>query len=59
MGLKLVPDQTDIKFMGLRMVAMLISLALIIGSIGAFFTLNLNYGIDFKGGVTIDRKSVV
>lgn len=54
MFLKLVPDQTDIKFTRMRFTAMILSIALLIGSVIALFTLGLNFGIDFRGGVTIE-----
>jgi preprotein translocase SecF subunit len=36
------------------MVAIILSAILLIGSIGAFFTVGLNFGIDFRGGVTVE-----
>lgn len=54
MFLKLVPDHTEVPFTRVRFAAMLVSAALIIGSIGALFTIGLNFGVDFKGGVTIE-----
>lgn len=54
MLLKLVPDQTKIEFIKLRFAAMILSAALVVGSIGALFTLGLNFGIDFRGGVSIE-----
>ncbi len=54
MLLKLVPDQTKIGFIKLRFAALILSAALVVGSIAALFTLGLNFGVDFKGGVTIE-----
>ncbi len=54
MLLKLVPDQTHIGFIKLRFAALALSAVLVVGSIVALFTLGLNFGVDFKGGVTIE-----
>jgi preprotein translocase SecF subunit len=54
MLLKLIPDDTHIPFTKWRFVAMLISAALVVASIAAVMTLGLNYGVDFRGGVTIE-----
>lgn len=54
MYLKLVPDETTIQFIKMRFLALGLSAFLIIGSITALFTLGLNFGVDFRGGVTIE-----
>lgn len=54
MLLKLVPDQTHIGFTKMRFAAMALSAALVVGSLIAVFTLGLNFGVDFRGGVTIE-----
>ena len=54
MYLKLVPDKTAIAFTRMRFAAMILSAALIVGSFFALFTIGLNFGIDFRGGVTIE-----
>ena len=54
MFLKLVPDQTNVPFTKVRFVAMIFSAALIVGSFLALFTIGLNFGVDFRGGVTIE-----
>ncbi|MEM9421617.1 MAG: protein translocase subunit SecF [Pseudomonadota bacterium] len=54
MGLRIIPSQTNIPFSKFRNVSAAISLAAILGSIAAFFTLGLNFGIDFTGGVTVE-----
>ena len=54
MLLKLIPDQTKIPFTSWRMIAAAISAALLVGSVIAVSTLGLNFGVDFKGGVTIE-----
>ena len=52
--LQLVPDNTHIDFLRFRTIAFAVSAAALIGSIGAFFALGLNFGIDFRGGITIE-----
>ena len=54
MYLKLVPDQTNIPFTKMRFVALAISAVAVIGSIFALFTIGLNFGVDFRGGVTVE-----
>ncbi|MGE0409427.1 MAG: protein translocase subunit SecF [Amphiplicatus sp.] len=54
MLLKLVPDNTTIPFTKWRHVVIMISAALVVASIAAVATLGLNYGVDFRGGVTIE-----
>ena len=54
MAFQLIPSDTKIDFVQFRMIAQSISALLIIGSIVAFFTIGLNFGIDFRGGVTVE-----
>lgn len=54
MYLKLVPDETAIRFIRMRFGALAVSAFLIVGSIISLFTLGLNFGVDFRGGVTIE-----
>lgn len=48
--LKLVPDNTNIKFLKLRVPFFVISLVLIFGSWAAVAVNGLNFGVDFAGG---------
>ncbi len=43
-----------IDFMGQRKLAMLLSMALILGSIGSLVTKQLNWGLDFTGGTLVE-----
>ena len=56
MLLKLVPEKTNIQFMWLRKVTFPLSLVIAAASIALFFTVGLNFGIDFKGGTVIEMK---
>ena len=54
---RLIPTDTNIPFIKVRFAAFLVSVALILGSLGAFFTLGLNFGIDFRGGTAIEVRT--
>ncbi|MFK8030727.1 MAG: protein translocase subunit SecF [Gammaproteobacteria bacterium] len=49
--MQLLKNTTNFNFVGHRRPAMLISLALVILSIGSLFVQKLNLGVDFTGGV--------
>lgn len=53
-GLKLIPDNTKIDFIGQRYVAFAVTLIMIVGSIFLLATKGLNFGIDFTGGTLIE-----
>ncbi|MBA5776739.1 protein translocase subunit SecF [Stappia sp. F7233] len=57
MYLKLVPENTNYRFMWLRKFSFPLSMAIAVASIALFFTVGLNYGIDFKGGTVIEMKT--
>jgi len=54
MPLRLVPQDTHIRFIKFRMIAFVVSGLLAVASLGLFFTKGLNYGIDFQGGTMIE-----
>ncbi|MEX6632084.1 protein translocase subunit SecF [Hyphococcus sp. ECK-19] len=54
MLLKLVPDSTNVRFIKMRAIALVFSAFLVVGSLIAVSTLGLNFGVDFRGGVTIE-----
>jgi preprotein translocase subunit SecF len=58
--LKLVPDDTNIKFLKLRVPFFVLSIVLIVGSWAAVLTQGLNFGVDFAGGqevrLTFDER---
>ena len=55
--IKLVPQGTSLAFMIYRKVSFPLSAALLVGSLAMFVAVNLNYGIDFRGGTLIEYKS--
>ena len=52
--LKIFNRDTHIDFMRQRVVAMVLSLVLIVVSIGSLFVQQLKFGIDFTGGTQIE-----
>ncbi len=54
MLLRLVPQTTDINFLGARKIAIVVSALLIVASMSLFAINSLNYGIDFKGGIKLE-----
>ncbi|WP_430512369.1 hypothetical protein [Pannonibacter phragmitetus] len=55
--LRLFPDNTKYRFMWLRKVSFPLAILIGIASFGLFFTVGLNFGIDFKGGSLIEMKT--
>ena len=57
-GLDFVPHGTKIPFLSFRFFAFLFSGLALIASIALFFTKDLNYGIDFIGGTSMEIRHV-
>lgn len=55
--LKLVPENTKLNFMGPARFTFGLSLVLVVLSLVAFFSIGLNFGIDFRGGTSIRTES--
>ena len=56
-GRTLIPSGTHIPFMRFRDVCFSVSLVAIVAALILFFTVGLNYGVDFKGGLMVEVKS--
>ncbi len=54
---RFVPDVTNIPFMKWRNWAFAFSIITSIGALALFSTINMNYGIDFKGGSLIEVQA--
>ncbi len=53
--LKLIPDDTKIPFISYRWPALAFTLVLFFGALFAIFAYpGLNYGVDFRGGITLE-----
>jgi preprotein translocase subunit SecF len=55
--LRFVPDHTKIEFMRGRIIGLVVSAVLSTASILLFFYPGLNYGIDFRGGISIEART--
>jgi preprotein translocase subunit SecF len=54
--LRLVPDNTRIRFMRGRFAGLIVSAVLSLASVALFFYPGLNYSVDFAGGVVIELR---
>ena len=55
--LRLIPSDTDIDFLSIKKFAFLFSILIISGTFISLFLNNLNYGIDFKGGILLEVRA--
>lgn len=53
-GIKFIPDNVNIDFIGQRYFAFAVTIVMIVGSLFLVATKGLNYGIDFTGGTLIE-----
>ncbi len=56
-GIKFIPDNTKIDFIGQRFIAFGLTFALIAASVFLMATKGMNYGIDFTGGTLIEVQT--
>lgn len=54
--IRLVPDGTNIDFMGLRFICFALGIIAVLGSFVLFATKGLSYGIDFRGGTLVEMR---
>ena len=55
--IRLVPAHTTIDFLGKRKLALILSTAINVLSLVGVFTIGLNFGIDFQGGIAIQVRA--
>jgi len=55
--LRLIPSNTNIDFLSIKKFAFLFSILVISGTFLSLFFNNLNYGIDFKGGILLEVRA--
>lgn len=55
-AIRVIPDDTNINFIGMRFAAFALSIAIVIGSIVLVVQKGLNFGIDFTGGTMIEVR---
>lgn len=56
-GLKVIPDDIKINFIGQRYIAFALSVLIMLGSFGLMGVKGFNYGIDFTGGTLIEIET--
>jgi|APFEC2959095171_1045051.scaffolds.fasta_scaffold00002_419 SecD/SecF fusion protein len=52
-----LPSEPTIRFMRMRTIAFIFSAVASIAAVGSFMSVDMNYGIDFRGGSSIEIKA--
>ena len=55
--LRLIPNNTNFDFLRIKVIAFFFSLIILSGTFVSLMVNNLNYGIDFKGGILLELRS--
>ena len=55
--LRLIPSNTNFDFLRFKKIAFIFSAIIILGTFVSLLINNLNYGIDFKGGILLELRS--
>ena len=55
--LRLIPSNTNFDFLRFKKIAFIFSAIIILGTFVSLLVNNLNYGIDFKGGILLELRS--
>ena len=55
--LRLIPNNTNFDFLRIKVIAFLFSFIILSGTFISLMLNNLNYGIDFKGGILLELRS--
>lgn len=55
-GLRFIPEETKVNFIGARWIALVMSALILIGSLGLLIQKGLNFGIDFSGGTMMEVR---
>ena len=55
--LRLIPNNTNFDFLRIKVIAFFFSLIILSATFISLIVNNLNYGIDFKGGILLELRS--
>jgi len=58
-GIRFIPENSNVNFVGMRIGAFILSMMIVMGSIMIIFNNGLNMGIDFTGGTVLEIRTPV